>query len=301
MMLSTVPNIFRSNERFRPGMDIFVNRAYEAFKLPQHTHDAIEISYVTEGTGFQYINDTIVPVRQGDIFLLPLGTSHVYRPSSPAKVGTLAVINCVFRLEALKPWPDFPPHGSLLYAAMYAPDKLEQPWFHLYDKDSAFADLFYTLLTEYRQRQPGYEPIVHALFIRLIALLHRHTVLTSSRDRRNAKIEEAMQYIKDHCCENIKLKQVADHSFLSVSHLQRLLRQSTGCSFTSYVQLLRIKRCCELLKTTSMTVQQIASAVGYQDMKYFHALFRRKTGMTPQQFRKNEDDGLTPALPQSLK
>ena len=37
-----------------------------------------------------------------------------------------------------------------------------------------------------------------------------------------------------------------------------------------------------------MTVQQIANAVGYQDMKYFHELFRHKTGMTPQEYRKND-------------
>jgi YesN/AraC family two-component response regulator len=38
-----------------------------------------------------------------------------------------------------------------------------------------------------------------------------------------------------------------------------------------------------------MTVQQIASAVGYQDMKYFHSLFRQQTGATPQEYRKRDD------------
>lgn len=281
--------VFKSEERFRPGMHVFVNRAYEAFNLPQHTHDAIEISYVTEGTGFQYINETTVAVKQGDIFLLPVGTSHVYRPPSPAKVGSLGVINCVFRPEALRPWSDFPPEGSPLHEALYAPQTMERPWLHLYDKDNAFTDLFYNLLSEYRQKQPGYEVVVHALFSQLIAMLYRHSVRTSTYEKRSPKIQDALQYIKHHFAEEITLKQVAEHAYLSVSHLQRLLKQATGSSFTSYVQHLRIKKCCELLKTTSMTVQQIAGTVGYQDMKYFHELFRHKTGMTPQEFRKNDD------------
>jgi AraC-like DNA-binding protein len=287
-MIPAATEVFKSDERFRPGMHVFVNRAYEAFKLSKHTHDAIEISYVTEGTGFQYMNDATLQVKQGDIFLLPMGTAHVYRPPSPAKVGSLGVINCVFRPEALRQWPDFPPAGSALHQVLYEPHTMERPWFHLYDKDSAFADLFYNLLSEYRQRQPGYEVVVHSLFSQLIALLHRHSVMTGSYERRSPKIEDALQYIKHHCFKDITLKQVAEHSFLSVSHLQRLLKQATGSSFTSYVQHLRVKTCCELLKTTSMTVQQIANTVGYHDMKHFHELFRHKTGMTPQEYRKND-------------
>lgn len=290
-MVPATTEVFKSDERFRPGMNVFVNRAYEAFKLSKHSHDAIEISYVTEGIGFQYINDTTVQVKQGDIFLLPIGTSHVYRPPSPAKVGSLGIINCVFRPEALRPWTDFPPAGSQLHQVLHAPQTMDLPWFHLYDKDSAFTELFYNLLSEYRQKQPGYEVIVQSLFSQLVALLYRHSMLSGSYEKRSPKIQDALQYIKHHCFEEISLKQVAEHSFLSISHLQRLLKQATGSSFTSYVQHLRVKKCCELLKTTSMTVQQIANTVGYQDMKYFHALFRHKSGMTPQEYRKNDRVG----------
>lgn len=290
-MVPAITEVFKSDERFRPGMNVFVNRAYEAFKLSKHSHDAIEISYVTEGIGFQYINDTTVQVKQGDIFLLPIGTSHVYRPPSPAKVGSLGIINCVFRLEALRQWTDFPPSDSRMHQVLYAPQTMDQPWFHLYDKDSVFTELFYNLLSEYRQKQPGYEVIVQSLFSQLVALLYRHSILSSSYEKRSPKIQDALQYIKHHCFEEIFLKQVAEHSFLSISHLQRLLKQATGSSFTSYVQHLRVKKCCELLKTTSITVQQIANMVGYQDMKYFHALFRHKSGMTPQEYRKNDRVG----------
>lgn len=289
-MLPTTTELLKLDERFRPGMHIFVNRAYEAFKLSKHTHNAIEISYVTEGTGFQYLNDTTLQVRQGDIFILPIGTSHVYRPPSPAKVGTLGVINCVFKPEALGVWPGFPPEGSPLDQVVRAPETLEQPWLHLHDKDNMFSDLFYTMLAEYRQRLPGYEMVVNAMFGQLMALLHRHTVVDQPAKRSGPKIEDALRYIRHHCHGPVTLKQVADQSFLSVSHLQRLLRQATGSSFTSYIQHLRIKKCCELLKTTTMTVQQAAGAVGYHDMKHFHTLFRKKTGMTPREYRLLGDE-----------
>ncbi|CAG7655849.1 helix-turn-helix domain-containing protein [Paenibacillus allorhizosphaerae] len=283
--------VFSSEQRFRPGMHVFVNRAYEAFSIPLHSHDAIEISFVVEGSGYQYINgDTVVRVKRGDIYLLPIGTSHVYRPPSPEKSRTLGIINCVFRPQALEAAGSFPPPDSLLHRALFTPEQMPQPWFHHYDTDSAFTELFQTMLAEYRQRQPGYEPVVHALFIQLIAKLHRSTLITEpSGTKGSGKIEEAIRFITRHCHEPITLKQVAEYSFLSESHLQRLFRQATGTTFISYLQNLRIHKSCELLKATGMTVQQIAGAVGYQDMKHFHALFRQRTGTTPQEYRKNGD------------
>ncbi|ULL15079.1 AraC family transcriptional regulator [Paenibacillus sp. H1-7] len=281
--------VFKSEQRFRPGMNVFVNRAFEAFSIPQHTHDAIEISYVTEGTGYQYIDDTVVPVKRGDIFLLPIGTSHVYRPTSPDKVRTLAIINCVFRLEALPSEGNMPPRGSELHHALYSPSKLKRPWFHYYDKDSKYTDLFHTLLSEYRLKLPGYEVVVQSMLTQIMALLHRDTLSCVAPEKMNLKIQDALHFIKHRFHEDINLKQVAEHAFLSVSHLQRLFKQATGTSFTCYVQNLRIQRCCELLKSTSMTVQQIAGAIGYHDMKFFHTLFRQKTGMTPQEYRKNDN------------
>ncbi|UUZ86091.1 helix-turn-helix transcriptional regulator [Paenibacillus sp. P26] len=100
-------------------------------------------------------------------------------------------------------------------------------------------------------------------------------------------MQEAIRFIKRNYQNAITLKQVAEHSFLSESHLQKLFKQATGESFIAYVQNLRVHRCCEPLKTTGMTVQQIAGLVGYQDMKYFHALFRQRTGMTPREYRKH--------------
>jgi len=279
--------VFLSHQRFRPGMNLFVNRVFEAFNIPQHTHDAIEISFVVEGSGYQFINDTVVRVKRGDIYLLPVGTSHVYRPTSPDKIRSLGIINCVFRLEALQPFADFPPPGTELHDALYSPSKLAKPWFHHYDKDSAFTELFLSLLSEYRQRQPGYEAVVQALFIQLIVLLHRSLLDSTAASNSRSKVQEAIRYIKRNYQGNITLKQVAEYSFLSESHLQKLFKQATGVSFISYVQSLRVQRCCELLKTTGMTVQQIAGAVGYQDMKYFHSLFRQRTGMTPREYRKH--------------
>ncbi|OXS55849.1 hypothetical protein B1A99_21725 [Cohnella sp. CIP 111063] len=53
-----------------------------------------------------------------------------------------------------------------------------------------------------------------------------------------------------------------------------------------YVQNVRIAKCCRILATTDKSVQQTANEVGYSDMKFFHSLFRKITGSSPQQYRR---------------
>ncbi|MDQ1913490.1 AraC family transcriptional regulator [Paenibacillus sp. GD4] len=282
-----VSEVFRFSPRFRPGMHIFVNYALEAFRTPQHSHDAFEMNYVSEGSGYQYINDRVVPVKRGDLFLLPIGTSHVYRPSTSTEDNSLTVINCVFRLEALPMFQSFPPPGSLLERALYRPSSLPHPWLQFHDKDHVLYDLFLTLLTEYRQASPGYHVIVQSLFHQIVAMLHRMSEQEDTALPGRQKIEEAIRFIRKRYHEDITLKEVAGHNYVSTSHLHKLIKQATGSTFTHYLQNLRIQRSCELLRTTDMTVQHIAEAVGYRDMKFFHRLFRKKTGMTPNEYRKH--------------
>lgn len=276
----------KGEKLFSPHFKIFVNRQQEAFKLPQHTHDFIEISYVKEGSGYQHIDDETVPVKKGDLYLLPVGTSHVYRTSLKKK-NALVVINCVFQLEALDNRLAFLPSDSLLYKCLHNPACLPQPWFYYHDKNSRFLELFESMFMERRLRYIGYESMMTSMLVQILTLLHRTEQIPDNPHPSFDQMDEIIHYMKSRYYDNITVNHAARLAYMSARHLQRLFKRATGQTFTQYLQSIRIEKSCELLKTTSKTVQQIANQVGYQDMKFFHALFRKKTGMTPQEYRKN--------------
>jgi len=73
---------------------------------------------------------------------------------------------------------------------------------------------------------------------------------------------------------------------MSAGHFQSQFKKLTGQTFNHYLQNVRIQKCCQLLRTTDKSVQQTANEVGYSDMKFFHSLFRKITGNSPQRYRR---------------
>ena len=99
------------------------------------------------------------------------------------------------------------------------------------------------------------------------------------------KVKEYMHsnYNKD----SISLQDAAEHVNVSPSHLSKVFSQETGQTFIEYLTQIRIRKAMELLKTTSAKSYEIADQVGYNDAHYFSSLFKRVTGMTTTEFRKN--------------
>ena len=99
----------------------------------------------------------------------------------------------------------------------------------------------------------------------------------------------AKQYIKDHFTEEISLTDVATEVGLTPSYLSNLLKKDTGKSYSEYLINLRIEKAKHLIKTTDYKMYEISEMVGYPNTFYFTRLFKRETGMTPGEFKKQEN------------
>ena len=72
---------------------------------------------------------------------------------------------------------------------------------------------------------------------------------------------------------------------LSSSRLSVLFREKYGTSFTNYLIDFRMKKAQEFLRETDKSIKDIASLVGYDDYMQFSKMFKKKVGMTPQQYK----------------
>ena len=84
---------------------------------------------------------------------------------------------------------------------------------------------------------------------------------------------------------DLRLSQVAEAALVSPSHLAALIRRHLGHSYLCHLTQLRIERAKLLLRTTSMTVAAVATAVGYETPAPFYHHFKQAVGSTPSDFR----------------
>ncbi|WP_168118627.1 AraC family transcriptional regulator [Paenibacillus sp. HB172176] len=273
---------------FSEKMDVYVNRSEESFGMSYHSHDFYEIAYVAEGKGYHHVGSETLPVSKGDLFVLPVGVSHVFRPSD-AKNHGLIVYNCLFREEMLNTMALLADKSLISEEMFYFIETLRRPeWFKMVDQYGELDYLFRQMHYEYNRRDDPHMPLMlFAQFLQLLARIDRMR-LAEPHHRGNGaeQLDEVLDYMNRNLGENITLHALAAKSGLSERHLHRLLKAHTEQSFTAYLQHARIERSCQLLATTSMKLSCVAEQVGYQDLGSFSRIFKRIIGCPPGQFRK---------------
>lgn len=274
---------------FNAEFPLFVNRATETFEMTEHTHDFIEITYICEGSGVHYIQNERIQVFKGDIFFIPVGVSHVFRPAAPRPDRKLVVYNCILPVEyaerLMGMFPDAAPIISFF-------KDTASPWLQVRDT-GPFLGWFKDLYREFNARMPGYTAVLTSLVVQILVALHRQRLAGLPAAETEAShvwpsMESAVRYIQDNYAATITLKDLARQFRLSERQFSRQFRQQNGVNFSTFLQNVRVEAACRLLKDSRMSVQDIASSVGYNDLKFFHQLFKRITGVTPLAYRKQE-------------
>ncbi len=106
-------------------------------------------------------------------------------------------------------------------------------------------------------------------------------------DKSGQLINRVMLYLQhNYMMYDISLESVGDILGINPSYLSVLFKKSTGINFVDYISDLRINAAKELLKDPLKPNSEIARNVGYESSSYFARAFKKKTGMTPTDFRK---------------
>ncbi len=101
-------------------------------------------------------------------------------------------------------------------------------------------------------------------------------------------IAEAVQYIQQNFRENITQQAAADAVHLTPAYLSFMFHKETGVTFSEYLQNCRLEEAKKLLRETGKKVREISEDAGYNDYRHFCRLFKKTTGMTPQDYRKRQ-------------
>jgi two-component system response regulator YesN len=98
-------------------------------------------------------------------------------------------------------------------------------------------------------------------------------------------IEVALHFIDSHYNEDLSLEKVASIVFLNPIYFSQLFKQKTGQGYKEYVISLRMEHAKRLLANPDLKLADVAERIGYQDVRHFTQVFRKKFEMTPTEYR----------------
>ena len=107
---------------------------------------------------------------------------------------------------------------------------------------------------------------------------------------------QLQSWIRRNLTATYSLKELAQNFNVSQRTLIRRFQQATGQNLTQYVQDMRVETAKRLLEITDLTLEEITPRVGYVDVSSFRRLFKKRTQLTPREYRQRFAAGQTKQL-----
>ncbi|MFP4015449.1 MAG: response regulator [Halanaerobiales bacterium] len=125
----------------------------------------------------------------------------------------------------------------------------------------------------------------------LSELFYKVNYLVSfKKDKRNEKlVQKVKDYMINNFSEGITLNDMAKRFSISTGYLSKIFLEQVGENFLDYLNMIRVNKAKELLKTTDKKIYEVADEVGFNDSYYFSSWFKKIVGVTPTTYRDNLD------------
>ena len=253
-----------------------------------HWHPDIEILYLQKGRINLFINGTSLLPEAGTIIFINREEIHHLHSGEAGVLYDAAV----FPLEFLS--FDVIDYCQQKYLLPLIQKRLAFPRFlcpgdDCYDMVRMQLD---TIIQLHESRHSGYQFAIKAALFQILSCLIQHNALivtdreTMPGEKKLETMREIISYLDEHMAEKISLDTIASRFYMAPNYLCRYFKKNFGCSFTSYLNGVRLERACRLLTETTLPVMEISLRCGFENLSYFTRLFKQKQGVTPSVYRK---------------
>ena len=163
-------------------------------------------------------------------------------------------------------------------------DTFSDEFIHLsFEKSSPVRALLEQMVIEYADKQEDTQQILKPLVLSLFMLIARRYRLEKPNQTGETLSERIVQYIHTHA-DTVTLKEIAEHFSYHPNYISTLLHQEQGKTFSQIVLEKRMERAVILLRGTTLSIEEIASMLGYSNHSNFYKAFREYYGMTPREY-----------------
>ncbi len=245
---------------------------------PLHWHSSIEIYLVLCGNINVILESETFHLLEEDILLINSNQLHEIH-SNGSVVAVLQLKNTYF-----KQWLDettyFQCNSSIYH------DK-SRYW----ELKKIIAQLIYNNYSNTDSNDLLYISLAYQLLHELIKNFKSFDTKLQAAGKRSKnlkRLKEIIQYLNENYTENITLSTVAEREYLSPSYLSHFFEKNMGVGFFNYLTDIRMNHAVYDLINTNLTIEQISADNGFANSRYFVSCFKKKYGMLPKQYQKEQ-------------
>ncbi len=233
-----------------------------------HTHDCSELFYCLRGRGEFRVEKERLPVQSGDILIVNPHVRHTETSTMefPLHYIALGIDGLSFAFE-----------GATQYGRFHLPENSDQ------------RNELKELLRESEAQQPFFGPVCQNLFeLFLFRLLRDAACQVTVMPPKRIPIEcvQVKNYIDSHISQPLTLDLLAEQVHLNKFYLAHAFSGAYGTPIINYLLAQKLRCAQDHLADTDLSIAEVAEVSGYSSQSYFSQLFKKSTGLTPAQYRK---------------
>lgn len=277
-------NVIRSQKLLSKGRLIHVRTHTRFVHFPEHTHDFVEAVYMCMGQTTHIINGKELVLKEGELLFLGQNARQEILPAGENDIAVNFIIQPSFfdkTLEMLG--AEETPIKNFLISSLF--DGENQSYLHfkvsgVLPVQNLVENLICTLISNTSNKRNINQTTMGLLFMQLL----NHTDMLVYETREDRAIMDIFRYIEDNY-KNGSLTEASRLLHYDFYWLSHEIKNRTGKTYTEHLQEKRLSQAAFLLKSTSLSVEEIAIAVGYENKSYFHRIFSKKFGVSPKKYR----------------
>jgi AraC-like DNA-binding protein len=257
-------------------------------KSTWHYHNNYEISFITEGTGKRIVADSIEDFHPGDLVFLGPSLPHVWiaeKGSIGPSSRTLEMVFLQFTTAVLPAQVLELPEFKHIKRALNLSERGIQITGHTLNEVSEIMLQLPYLGHLERMMQ----------FFRLMDIIGKSgsnvglasdEYLKKRFTSTNKRIEAIHNYLMKNYREEVNLAGLAELVNMAEGSLCRFFRMETGVTVFEYLNRLKVDFACKLLMDAELSITDVSLDSGFNNLSHFNKQFRKHTGMTPMEYRK---------------
>jgi AraC-like DNA-binding protein/mannose-6-phosphate isomerase-like protein (cupin superfamily) len=287
LYMSSLSTVIDSKKLLDSNKLIEVRTHTRFVHFPKHTHNFVEVVYMCEGHTDHLINGDEVRLNKGELLFLNQNATQEIMQAGENDIAVNFIIQPEFFDQSLKMIGDEENMVRDFIIGCLRSEDYNISYLHFKAADvlpiqNLVENLIWTLTNNEQDRHSINQVTMGLLFLQLM----NHTdKVTTGRDHFEQELMlTVFRFIEEHYKDG-ELTSLAEVLHFDLYWLSRTIKKLTGKTYTELVQAKRLNQAAFLLNDTNMPVSDVGYAVGYDNLSYFHRIFKNKYGITPKQYR----------------